>query len=108
MSRQTTATTAEALMRSRYTAFCLGDRQYLLKSWHPDTRPSRVAINPDQQWLDLKILNTTAGRSSDETGKVEFRARYKLAGRGYRLHETSRFIKIASDWYYLDGVHHGS
>ena len=106
VSGQTSAATAEALMRSRYTAFCLGDQQYLLKSWHPDTRPGRVTINPDQQWLDLKILSTIAGRSSDETGKVEFSARYKLAGRGYRLHETSRFTRAEADWYYLDGVHH--
>ena len=93
-------------MRSRYTAFCLGEKEHLLKSWHEQTRPTRISINPDQQWLGLKILSTESGTISDETGKVEFVARYKLAGRGHRLHETSRFVRIEAEWYYLDGEHH--
>lgn len=93
-------------MRSRYTAFCLGEREYLRKSWHEKTRPGQITINPGQRWLGLKILSTLAGKATDETGKVEFIARYKLDGRGYRLHETSRFIRINTNWYYIDGEHH--
>jgi SEC-C motif-containing protein len=93
-------------MRSRYTAFFLGEKEYLRKSWYEKTRPTQITINPDQQWLGLKILKTQAGKATDETGKVEYVARYKLHGRGHRLHETSRFVRIDSDWYYIDGEHH--
>ena len=99
------APSAESLMRSRYSAFALGEADYLLATWHPDKRPSRVRLDPQQKWLGLSIKSTQAGQADDESGKVEFVARFKVAGKGHRLHEVSRFEKIDGQWYYLDGEH---
>ena len=100
------APTAEALMRSRYTAFVFQDEDYLRDSWHPDTRPADIdARDADIRWLGLKIKRTEAGGEADDTGTVEFVARYKTGGRGHRLHETSRFVRHAGRWVYLEGVH---
>jgi SEC-C motif-containing protein len=99
------AATAEQLMRSRYSAFVEADEDYLLATWHPDTRPSRVRLDPAQRWLGLSIKSTESGLEADDTGTVEFVARYKVQGRGHRLHEVSRFEKIDGRWYYLKGEH---
>ena len=99
------APTAELLMRSRYSAFVECDEAYLLASWHTDTRPSRVRFDPKQRWLGLNIKATEAGGESDKSGTVEFVARYKVAGKGHRLREKSRFEKINGRWFYLDGEH---
>ena len=97
------ALTAEALMRSRYTAYVLGNENYLLFSWHPRTRPPQMSLNADMQWLGLTILRTEAGGRNDQQGVVEFVARYKMNGRGFRLHETSRFERFEGRWVYVDG-----
>jgi SEC-C motif-containing protein len=97
--------TAEELMRSRYSAFVRCDEPYLLTSWHPDTRPSRVRLDEKQRWLGLRICTVEKGGPDDASGTVEFVARYKIDGKGYRLHEVSRFEKIGGRWYYLDGEH---
>jgi SEC-C motif-containing protein len=92
-------------MRSRYSAFVRERAEYLLASWHPDTRPSRVRFDPEQRWLGLRIKATEAGLEQDERGVVEFVARYKVAGKGFRLHERSRFERIDGAWFYRDGDH---
>lgn len=99
------APTAEKLMRSRYSAYAKRVSDYLLTTWHPDTRPSRVRLDPDQRWIGLSIKSTEAGRETDESGRVEFVARFKVAGKGHRLRENSRFKKIDGRWYYVDGEH---
>lgn len=96
---------AEQLMRSRYSGFALCDEPYLLATWHPDTRPSRVRLDEQQHWLGLNIRATQGGGADDSFGKVEFVARFKVGGKGHRLHEISRFEKIEGRWYYLDGQH---
>ncbi len=93
-------------MRSRYSAFVEGIEPYLLATWHPDTRPSRVRLDDKQRWLGLSIKACEAGGPEDDTGTVEFVARFKVDGRGHRLHETSRFERIDGRWYYRDGDHH--
>lgn len=98
------APTAEALMRSRYTAYATGQQDYLIRTWHPDTRPDDLALASTQQWLGLKILATEAGGSTDKAGTVEFVARFKIVGRGHRLHEISRFLRTADGWLYLNGI----
>lgn len=97
------AATAEGLMRSRYTAYALGRVEYLHSSWHPDTRPAQLELDGGQRWLGLKVLRTETGGVEDETGLVEFVARFKIDGRGHRLHEISRFERVAGQWRYLDG-----
>ena len=97
--------TAEQLMRSRYSGFVVRDESYLLATWHPDTRPSRVRLDEKQRWLGLSIRATEAGGPDDRTGVVEFVARFKIDGKGHRLHEISRFEKSDGRWHYLDGQH---
>jgi SEC-C motif domain protein len=95
--------TAEALMRSRYTAYTRGDAAYLGATWHPTTRRQDPGLDEPVKWQGLTILATQAGGVSDREGKVEFVARYKLGGRAYRLHELSRFRRHHGRWYYVDG-----
>ena len=92
-------------MRSRYTGFVIRDEDYLLATWHPDTRPSRVRLDEKQRWLGLRVRNTSAGGPGEVTGTVEFVARFKIDGKGHRLHEISRFERIGERWFYLDGEH---
>jgi SEC-C motif-containing protein len=96
------APTPEALMRSRYSAFVLDLGDYLLATWHPDTRPAALDPNPPGlQWLGLEVK--AAGLQDADHGTVEFVARSKLGGRAQRLHETSRFVREAGRWFYVDG-----
>ena len=94
--------TAEALMRSRYSAYVLKLEDYLLATWHPSTRPSELDLAADPtKWLGLEIKRS---QQQDEThATVEFVARYRIAGRGHRLHEFSRFVREDGRWFYLDG-----
>lgn len=95
--------TAEALMRSRYTAYSRGDAAYLLRTWHPATRPSELAMEAEVRWFDLQVLATSGGQAGDDSGTVHFCARYKINGKARRLEENSRFARLADGWYYLDG-----
>ena len=97
--------TAVGLMRSRYTAYVLARAEYLLQSWHASTRPVSLALTeaPAIKWLGLEIVNTHAGGALDQTGTVEFVARYKVRGKAERLHEISRFIRQDGQWFYLEG-----
>ena len=90
-------------MRARYSAYAVGDLDYVWKTWHPRTRPA--ALTPDDRltWTGLQIVATAAGRPEDQTGEVEFRARYRDGGRIGTLHERSRFAVRARRWLYVDG-----
>ena len=89
-------------MRSRYAAFVLDLRDYLLATWHTSTRPATLEPpEPGLKWLGLDVKRT-ASQDADH-GTVEFVARSKLGGRAYRLHETSRFVRENGDWFYVDG-----
>lgn len=101
--RDQSAPTAEALMRSRYTAYVLREEQYLMDTWHPDKRPRTLMLDDQQRWLGLRIKRTEDGQSGDDAGLVEFVARYKIAGRGFRLHEVSHFVRIKGKWLYVEG-----
>ena len=102
------ATTAETLMRSRYTAFATGAIDYLLQSHDPETRFSvdRESIarwSRQSTWLSLEILATERGGESDQDGVVEFRARY-LEGEEPRVHsERSTFRRVDGHWTYVNG-----
>lgn len=98
------ATTAEALMRSRYTAFAVRDDAYLVRTWHPRTRPEQVALDPAPRWTGLEVVRCERGGPDDEDGVVEFVASWSEPdGSTGRLHETSRFVRRAGRWVYLDG-----
>lgn len=101
-----TAPTAERLMRSRFSAFAVGDAAYLLLTWDPTTRPATIELDPDVEWDRLDILGTTAGREHDPAGTVEFVAHFRdlRSGRAGRQHEHSRFRRVAGQWHYLDAA----
>ena len=102
----TPAPDAEALMRSRYSAFVREDAAHLLATWHPSTRPAALDFDAGTQWLGLQVR---AHRASDAThAEVEFVARSRLGGRATRLHERSRFVREngadgVARWFYVDG-----
>lgn len=88
-------------MRSRYSAFAKGLPSYLLASWHPDTRPPELTIEPSQRWTGLDVIAAERGGEADEDGTVEFEAAYELAGRAGTLHEVSRFERAEGRWVYV-------
>lgn len=88
------AETAEQLMRSRYSAYAVGDLDYVFRTWHPRTRPDDVTQAPGLRWTRLEIL-----RATEDT--VEFRAHH--ANPDGVLHETSRFERRVGRWLYVDG-----
>ncbi len=90
-------------MRSRYSAFVLGREDHLFRTWHPRTRPDDLRVPSGTSWLGLEVLATTGGGATDETGTVEFVARSEQGGRPHALHETSRFVRRAGRWVYLEG-----
>ncbi|RAP58188.1 YchJ family metal-binding protein [Oleiagrimonas sp. MCCC 1A03011] len=99
------AATAEALMRSRYSAYVLRDEDYLLASWHPSTRPTSLRLGvqqPTPTWLGLSVK--AHENQDDDHAMVEFVARFRVGGgRAQRLHERSRFLREDGRWFYVDG-----
>jgi SEC-C motif-containing protein len=95
---------AESLMRSRYSAYVVGARDYLLATWHPSTRPADLQLDAGARWLGLDVRKASHA-------EVEFVARYRVAGaaaaagagQAVRIHERSRFVREDGRWYYVDG-----
>lgn len=90
------AETPEQLMRSRYSAFARGDADYLLRTWHPRTRPDALDLDDGTEWTGLEIL----GAAGDE---VAFTARYRTAAGEGAMTERSRFARRGGRWFYVDG-----
>lgn len=97
------AGTAEALMRSRYTAYVLHDADYLLKTWHPETRPATLDPASMIEWCGLRVIRAEAGGRNDSQGVVEFMATAIRQQKIFRLHEISHFVKERDQWLYVDG-----
>lgn len=95
------APTAERLMRSRFSAFAVGDTAYLLRSWHTSTRPSHLDLDPGQRWERLEILATERGGMFETEGAVEFRAHYREGGHAGSLREHSGFTREDGAWVYV-------
>lgn len=91
-------------MRSRYAAFAVGEGAYLLRTWHPLTRPGALELDPAVRWMRLDIHRTVRGRMFDTEGIVEFTAHWRQDGQRTRQHETSRFLKVSGAWLYLDAA----
>ena len=109
---------AEALMRSRYTAYTLKDEDYLKATWHPSTRPAEPIVDENEkiQWLGLEVKSALRLRQrkadlpeQPDRDTVEFVARFKVNGRAHRLHEVSNFVREpetpggVARWFYVDG-----
>ncbi len=88
-------------MRSRYSAFAVGDGAYLLRTWHPRTRPDTLSLDSAWTWTRLEILRTERGGPRDDDGIVEFRAHHLPGG---SQHEVSRFLREGRQWLYLEGL----
>jgi SEC-C motif-containing protein len=103
------APTAEALMRSRYTAYALKNAEYVVQSHDPEQRDDTdLDATRDwaerTTWLGLEVLDTEAGGPDDDEGVVEFVARFADAqGREHRHHERSTFVRRDGRWYFQDG-----
>lgn len=101
---QAAAPTAERLMRSRYSAFWLQKPGYLLRTWHPSTRPDSLELDPRMTWIDLRIIGRTGGGLLESAGTVEFAARYRAGGISGTQRENSRFVRENGRWFYLGTV----
>ena len=98
---QRLADSAEQLMRSRYTAYALGDEKYILNTWHSSQRPSSLEFDPALKWQGLKVLMVSPAK--DNEAFVEFIAGFSNAGNKGQMHEKSRFIRESDVWFYVDG-----
>jgi len=108
LGREKPAPTAEALMRSRYTAYVRNDVAYLEKTLLPRKRTTfgareTLEWNADVSWTGLRILGGCRGGAGDEDGEVEFVASFVREGESHEIHERSRFRKKAGNWFYVDG-----
>ncbi|MGL5939384.1 MAG: YchJ family protein [Waterburya sp.] len=107
LSGQKQPETAEKLMRSRYTAFCQGNVDYLIATLHPERRKPNERVElinsiKNTQWLGLKIIDTEKGKKNEKIGYVEFEAIYQIT-EPKQLHERSEFVKIVGQWFYVTG-----
>jgi len=105
------APTAEALMRSRYAAYVLCDIDHLERSLAPEARTDHDRKAAEQwaksvEWLGLSILSAENGSGEDQTGTVEFAARFRQGGLEQTHHETSNFRRHDGSWVYVDGKMH--
>ncbi len=101
------APTADALMRSRYSAYILNKAVYLYRSWSAQTRPSKKSLKKAKplDWLGLEIIHTERGNLLDDSGIVEFIANYQNGDRVAQLHEVSRFVRENGHWVYVAGTY---
>ena len=94
------ASSPEALMRSRYSAFVLNLTDYLKATWHTSTRPQDLDLTEAPKWVSLQVLSSDEG---EHEGTVHFRALYRAGGGWGYLEENSRFVRDDERWYYVPG-----
>jgi SEC-C motif-containing protein len=99
-----TAQTAEQLMRSRYSAFAVGDRDYLLATWHPTTRPATLELVWQRRWHRLDVLAIQGGGPFETAGVIEYAAHYREPEGDGIQHEVCRFVREGCTWLYVDGT----
>lgn len=100
LHKGTTAASAEALMRSRFSAFALQLSDYLITSWHPDTRPEKLELEQGTDWKRLEILSAS---NDTKQGTVHFKAYYLEQAQWHLLEETSKFLFESGHWFYHSG-----
>lgn len=102
------AVTAEALMRSRYTAYVRGELDYIERTHAPEAagdfnRAQAEDMAGHVRWVGLEVGDTTAGGADDDTGTVEFIARFRKDGVEHVHHERAHFRREGDRWLYVDG-----
>lgn len=100
MHQGNSAQSAESLMRSRYSAFAMQLKDYLLASWHPDTRPQQLELDKATVWKRLEIMSS---HNDEQNGEVHFKATYLEGGEWQLLEETSHFRFLNNHWLYHSG-----
>jgi SEC-C motif-containing protein len=96
------APTAETLMRSRYSAYAIGDAEYLVTTTHSSTQKFHkiediIEWSKSNNWIKLEILNSTVTR-------VKFKAYYiDNKGKTQEHEEHSTFVLENGSWFYVDG-----
>lgn len=90
-------------MRSRYTAFAVGDSAHLRRTWHPSTVPRVLDLDAEVTWRRLVVVDRSGGGPFDDEGVVEFEAFWRRAGERGSLRERSRFVREERRWLYVDG-----
>ena len=104
------APSAEALMRSRYSAFARADAQYLVDTWGEASQPSLEELQADleaqvkrgERWVKLKV-HMARGEGDDQEGEVVFEASLLSAGHLTTLLEVSQFQRQGGVWRYVGG-----
>ena len=91
-------------MRSRFSAYAIGDAEYLRETWHPSTRPASLELDPGIRWYRLDILGVKRGGLLDTEGTVEFRAFNRTDAGAGEQHELSRFTRVGGRWLYVDAA----
>jgi SEC-C motif-containing protein len=91
---------ATLLMRSRYSAFALAERDYLLETWHEDFRPARLELDAGINWLGLEIISAEHEKTN---AQVEFEASLLVAGEVSAMRERSEFVLRQGRWLYTRG-----
>ncbi len=108
ISGEKDAMTAEALMRSRYTAYVKTEVDFILNTTHPDQKEQldKKSIHDwskNSEWLNLELVETDRGGAEDNEGQVEFIAHYRKKGIKNEHHELAQFEKKDGKWYFTDG-----
>jgi SEC-C motif domain protein len=106
ISGERDAPTAEALMRSRYTAFTQQNANYLFQTFASEWRKGKAVADLKQglgelTWTGLEVTGIFEGGRQHQTGEVEFLAHYQIKGQSMTLHERSLFIREEGNWRYL-------
>lgn len=113
LSKKQNAPTAEATMRARYSAFVVGDIDYIKSTFNPSELDQFVEEDvkrwsSESTWDGLVVKNIELGQESDNNGVVEFIAKYSVGGVQQEHHEVAQFEKIDGLWYFMDGKVVGS
>ena len=95
---------ASVLMRARYTAFALGDADFLRRTWHRRTRPASLELDASQRWTGLHITDHTGGGLFESEGTVAFEAHYTRDGVPATMRENSSFVRDGGRWVYDEAV----
>jgi SEC-C motif-containing protein len=103
------ATTAEELMRSRYTAYATGNIDWIVESQSPDgrqfvDRKATEGWSKRSTWRGLEVLKVDQGQADDAEGFVEFKAHYTAGGEDITHHEVASFRQEEGTWYFVDGI----
>lgn len=107
LSGDSLAPTPEALMRSRYSAYCIANYDYVLATYAQAQRQSLNVVELERSangthWLALRVHP----QNDSESHQVEFSAFYIADRQLGVLHETSNFIQEGGAWRYVDGTLH--